>query len=471
MLSVAFCILYMTMMKKHLFLVAFALFVLVGVPKGAYAQKITRGQAFADIDEFYETLKEVHYNPFLYVSAAVYDGKVDSIKRTIGDSIDVRSLILKLSTLTAALNDGHTMPSVVQSLFKADFRRKIFFPLGLVASGDGRLIAAGSFAGVPAGAVILRVNDVDITGLYGQAKGWIGGLEPWRVQMGASLMGNYLYYSGVVAPFHVTYLSGGRMNSLVIDSGVTFKESLATAFPQIAGTDYSFKVVDNKVGYIDLISMGNDYKRYGDFFDSCFTVMRAAGVRTLAIDLRRNTGGNSVIADLLISYFNTKPYALSGGRYRRVSQRYKDYLLRHGDSVNKYLKEPNGTIMDQRNCGPRAPVFVGNTLLFDGKVYLITGTGTFSSAMQLADAVKQYHMATIIGAPTGESTNDFGEVYKFDLRNSGIQMQVTTTFDLGADCDSTHCRPVMPDYLVSGSAVLLPGGDDPVMRFILGNLK
>jgi hypothetical protein len=44
----------------------------------------------------------------------------------------------------------------------------------------------------------------------------------------------------------------------------------------------------------------------------------------------------------------------------------------------------------------------------------------------LADAVKQYKLATLIGEPTGESTNDFGEVYTMELPNSKVKVQVTT---------------------------------------------
>ncbi len=51
----------------------------------------------------------------------------------------------------------------------------------------------------------------------------------------------------------------------------------------------------------------------------------------------------------------------------------------------------------------------------------------------IAGGVKQYHLDTVIGQPIDEAANDFGEVYRFNLPDSKRQM--TTTFDMGADCD------------------------------------
>jgi len=439
----------------------------------AGAQTLTREQARADIDEFNQVLKEVHYNPFLYITPHAYSQKVDSLERSLPDSIAAGTFLLKLSQLTAAINDGHTMPAIIQPIFKTDFRKKIYFPLSLTVYPDGNLYTlTSSVSGeIPPGAAIISVNGIKMARFYVQATGYIGGLSVFRKTMSLALMSNYLYAAGLRPPFNVTYTANGNLHNVVLPEGVILKQTLVNAFPQLAGTDYQFKVINNKIGYINLITMGDDYKRYQAFFDSCFTAIKAAHLKAVAIDLRQNSGGNAIIAHLLISYFNTKPYALSGGRYWKVSKRYKSYLLSHGDTSNLYLKQPDNTVMDQRNCGPHAPMFVDNNLLFTGKVYFITGPATFSSAMQLADAVKQYHLATIIGQPTGENTNDFGEVYSFALTNSKLQIQVTTTFDLGADCDAKKNHPVVPDKIIKLMDSPEKENDNAVFKYIMEKLK
>ncbi|QJD95432.1 hypothetical protein HH214_05870 [Mucilaginibacter robiniae] len=437
------------------------------------AQTLTRSQAIADIDEYNKVLREVHYNPFLYIDAEAYDRKVDSLKQTLDDTISIKSMLLKVSQLTSALNDGHTMPAVVQPQFKADFRKPIYFPLTVGDSRNGKLYIIDSYtpAQIPSGAILLTVNGLNMMKFYNDVLTYVGGLLPYRKQLALGLLSNYLYDAGVTAPFNVTYSVDGKKYTTTIKEGVILKESLAVAFPQFRGIDYSFRLIDGKVGYLNLITMGDDYKRYGRFFDSCFTTMKKANITTLTIDLRQNTGGNALIAHLLISYFNTKPYALSGGRYWKVSQRYKNYLVSRGDTGNSYLRQVNGTIFDQRQCGPQSPMFTGNKLLFGGKIYLITGPQTYSSATQLADAIKQYHMATVIGQPTGENTNDFGELYRFELPNSKIQMQVTTTFDLGADCNAKKNQPVMPDHLIQVRQKSPSGSKDAVLEYIMKHVN
>lgn len=457
-----FSIFRLAMMKRILLCVAAVLSILF-----SQAQVLSRAQAIADIDEYNKVLNEVHYNPYLYISQKAYAHKTDSLKQSIKDSLGVKALVLKISELTAALNDGHSMPAIVQPPFQPDFRKPIYFPLALTAGQKDQLLTGNNSFGIPAGAVVLSINGQSMSRFYPRAQGFFGGLPAFKKEMSARLLGNSLYYAGLLPPFKVVYSVKGKTASIALKGGITLKESLAKAFPQVGGTDYSFKIINNKVGYINLLSMGNDYQRYAKFFDSCFTAMKANHIKTLAIDLRNNSGGNAIIAHLLISYFNTKPYALSGGRYWKVSQRYKDYLIKRRDTGNLYLKQANGTIIDQRKCGAQEPMFVGNDHLFGGKVYLITGPATFSSAMQLADAAKQYHMATIIGEPTGENTNDFGETYKFDLPNSKIQIQLTTTFDLGADCDPKKSHPVMPDHFLKLTGTAMPEAMDPPIRYIL----
>ncbi len=434
---------------------------------------LSRAQAEADIDTYNQVLKEVHYNPFLYISADAYQRKTDSLKNTLTDSILIKSFLLKLSQLTGAINDGHTMPVVVQQAFKADFRKPIYFPLSLTAGPNGRLYTSEAYVAsdIPAGAVILSVNGINLPQFFTRMTKGIGGLPAFKKTMVAGLLSNYLYYAEVKPPFKISYTVQGKPRSATIAEGVILKDILTKAFPQLGGTDYTFKVINSKLGYLNLVTMKDDYQRYGAFFDSCFTAMKAAHINALAIDLRHNSGGNAIIAHQLISYFNSKPYALSGGRYWKVSQRYKDLLVTRRDTGNAYLKQPNNTIIDQRQCGPRDPLFVNNKLLFSGKVYLITGSATFSSAMQLADAVKQYHMATILGEPTGEETTDFGELYKFELPNSKLQMQVTTTFDLGADCNPNKNHPVMPDHILSNTLPSSSDSNDAVISYILKQLK
>ncbi|WP_316757003.1 S41 family peptidase [Pedobacter aquatilis] len=437
------------------------------------AQYISKFQAVADIDYYNKALLEVHYNPYLYISEESYRKVTDSLKNSIGDSVSVKSFTMVMSHLTSSIKDGHTMPTIVQQIFKSDFKKNIYFPLELVADKNYNvyLPVQNEQFHIPTGATITSINDLDMKSFYKKASSMIGGLSSYQKEMAINLIGSFLYLADVKPPFKVQYRYKKKENFITIQEGITLKECLAKALPQVNNQKFKFEVKENKIGYLAISTMEPDLKTYTAFFDSCFTALKSKRINTMVIDLRKNLGGNSQIADLLISYFNEKPYSLSGGRFWRVSQRYKDFLTAQGDTSNSYHKKENNSILDYRKCGPHEPMFVNNSLLFTGKVYLLTGPLTFSSANMLADGVKEYRMATVIGQPTGENTNDFGEGYLMELPNSKLKIQTTTTFDLGVDCNLNTSHAVIPDKKIEPSIKNKINKSDPVISYILKTVR
>lgn len=433
------------------------------------SQNLSKAQAIEDIDYYNKVLHEVHYNPYLYANEKSYQQLTKAIKDNLKDSVSLKSFNLIMSRLTAGIKDGHTMPMIAQQQFRPDFNKKIYFPLEFVADKKDFLylpLQAEQF-NIPTGAIVTAVNGLNLQKFYKETCAMIGGLPEYRRQMALNLMGSFLYLTGIKPPFKVDYNDKGKKNSVIIQQGITYGACLTKALPQLNNKPYGFKVVKNKIGYMELNAMKPDFKVYQAFFDSCFTTIAKAGINTMVIDLRKNLGGNSQIGDLLISYFNKKPYSLSSGRFWRVSQKYKDFLTANGDSASAYHKELNNSILDSRKCGARDPLFINNMNFFDGKVYIITGPMTFSSANMLADAIKGYHMATIVGQPTGENTNDFGEAYRMELPNSKLNIQTTVSFDFGVDCNPNTSHPVIPDKTVEVSLNDKILKTDPVLEYIL----
>jgi hypothetical protein len=89
----------------------------------------------------------------------------------------------------------------------------------------------------------------------------------------------------------------------------------------------------------------------------------------------------------------------------------------------------------------------------------------------IADGAKQYKIAEIVGTPTGENTNDFGEAYVFTLPGSQIKMQTTTSFDYGADCNKNTHVPVKPDILTRYTFSDKIYEKDKDLEYILGHLN
>lgn len=455
-------------MKTNLtFLFLFFLF------SSGFAQRISKADAIADIDYLDRTVRAVHYNPFLSAPEARYTQKISQVKSSIPDSIETKLFTLKLGEITGLIDDAHTTPTIIQSIFQSDFRKPVFLPLTFVADKKGKTYSDGKLLQdiIPAGAEILSVNGTSVQKFYKESTLRIGGLHSYRNEIAIKMVGYNLYLSGIKPPFKIEYTYKNKKEIVTITKGTILRNIIADVFPNLVNKPYSFKILENKVAHLELNTLEGDYHPYLKFFDSCFTVIKKKQLKTITIDIRKNTGGNSINADLLLGFFNSKKYTLSSGKYRKISRLYKNELIKQGDSSNIYLKQDDNSVWQTGTCTPYEPKYISEEAFFKDKVYIITGPMTFSSANMLADGVKKFKLATLIGEPTGENTNDFGDGYRFQLPKSKISMSVSTSFDMGADCIDKTKHPVNPDEYIKTGYIDKIKNIDPVMQYILRQQK
>ena len=433
---------------------------------------ISRQNAIDDIDFYHKTIRDVHYNPFLFIEEKKYFEETEKLKKTITDSISVNDFIILLYRLSSLLKDSHTAPYIVQAVIIDELKKAQFFPYNLIVD-KSRIYVPQSTSRtslIPAGAEIVSINNVPVNTLLPGMEKYIGGNDAYGKEMAGKLFSYFLFLSNIKAPFQIQYLDRpGNKKEKTIATGLKFMEALSVTMPHLKN-EYTFKIVSGKLGYIDFMSMSGDLNSFDQFLDSCFTVIKKNNIKQVAIDIRKNSGGNSILGDLLFSYINTKKYSLMGSREWKVSSQYKEYLVSNGDTANQYLEKENGSIWELGNCQPTESKFK-NDNIFSGNVYLLTGPFTFSSANMIADGAKQFKVAELVGEPTGEDTNDFGETYVFALPNSKIKMQTTTSFDHGADCDKNIHRPVIPDKLIGYSLRDKIDEKDKALEYILGQIK
>ncbi|WP_407520248.1 S41 family peptidase [Lacibacter sp. MH-610] len=433
---------------------------------------IPRQKAFDDVDYFIKTMEEVHVNPYMFVTREKLNSAVQQLKDGLGDSVSTRELITKLYSITSLLKDAHTSPAIFQTIFQDELKKEQFFPWELVVYEDQLYVpvSTSKLSGVPAGAIIEQINGYKMKSLLQQMNSYYGGNEIYAREMTVKLFGYFLFLNNIKAPFHILYKdTAGITGTLRLEKGVTFGKALVTTMPHLR-TPYTFEIIDKRVGYFNFMGMSSQMDLLQRYLDSCMKIMRDNNINVLAIDLRKNSGGNSLLANLVISYFSNAKYNLMGGREWKVSKLYKEYLIQNGNTASDYLKKENGTIWKLGGCKPVKSPFLQKEL-FTGTVYLITGPFTFSSANMFADGVKEYKLATVIGEPTGENTNDFGEIFNITLPHSNIKMQVTTSYDYGAGCKKNIFQPVIPDIPVYSTLQDKIQQKDKVLEYILLQIK
>ena len=99
-----------------------------------------------------------------------------------------------------------------------------------------------------------------------------------------------------------------------------------------------------------------------------------------------------------------------------------------------------------------------------GKLYVIIGRQTFSSAILNAMDFNKMTQAIFVGEETSGKPNHFGEIKILELPNSGLKIQYSTTYFKNSTID---LKTITPDYLIETSFKDFKEGHDPVYDWIV----
>ena len=178
---------------------------------------------------------------------------------------------------------------------------------------------------------------------------------------------------------------------------------------------------------------------YNDEYKEClanmFREVKEKGIENVCVDLRGNGGGNSLVADEFIHYLDVDSYQTWGQDWR----------------LGLLMISSKGSTLTNKKY---------TDLLFDGDVYVLTSTDSFSSAMDFAMLISDNNLGKIVGEPSGNKPRSYGDISVFKLKNSGLVMQVSTKKWYRVDesitdeliepdiaCDSEEALQVLVEYL------------------------
>lgn len=434
-----------------------------------YAQPyIAREKALADIDAYHKALFDIHYNPYQYISKEEYAKKAEVIKKSIPDSIEFKAFVNTMFKLMALLDDGHNMPFFMQWPVQDEWQKKVVYPIPMRIDEKGELYvsAHSKTKDIPAGAQVHAVNGINLKQFVQERLNYLGGLENYKKNFIVQQLPFHLYMNGLKLPYKVKYTHNGRRQEAVINEGIDLQSSFSLNMPNGDNGSITFKILNQKLGYFDFRMMNGNFDKFRGYLDSCFAVMHSQNIQNLAIDIRNNPGGNSNFGDLLLQYITERPSPSICGKYMKVSQQYKDYLKwAYRDSTSEYHKKEVGTIWKRDAWVSKRTI--SSEKVFRGKVYLLIGPGVFSSANLMADGAKHNKLATLVGEPTGERVNDFGEVCDIELPNSKMIVNITTSYFVGADCDLNYKGSVTPHIYIKSSGNGKLKGIDPVLEYVI----
>lgn len=190
----------------------------------------------------------------------------------------------------------------------------------------------------------------------------------------------------------------------------------------------SYRIDEEKSLALLTLTSCNYNEQYINCLKDMFTKVKAKGIRNVAVDIRGNGGGSSSVANEFIRYLDIDQYLEGTCKWR-----FGVFKVSLGD----------GIVINEKY----------SDLTFEGDVFLLTDTSSFSSSMLFAQYVKDNNLGSIIGEPPGNTPNGYGDISTFSMPNSGLCFQVSTKQFFRADKDSKDIL-VMPDIECDGEKAL-----------------
>ncbi len=207
---------------------------------------------------------------------------------------------------------------------------------------------------------------------------------------------------------------------------------------------------ENSLGIFTLNSCENNGE-YNNKLESFFKEVRDNKIENIAVDLRNNTGGNSKVINSFISYLNIDDYKVFSGTYIRFSKYASD---QNGHLKNFGYKEFSGS--NDKNKKVK-----DNTLLFNGKTYVLTSNKTFSSANDFAMTIKDNNIGTIIGEPTGNAPSCYGDIIMCQSPKGKFILSVSYKRFYRADKSKNNETYMSPDIIVNTTIEDIINDKDP----------
>jgi hypothetical protein len=158
--------------------------------------------------------------------------------------------------------------------------------------------------------------------------------------------------------------------------------------------------------------------------------------------------------------------------YRRCADMPSEPFNRFAAALLKFMDENpvERTVIDLRLNGG------GNSIIFEplikalsrrrdvnqtGRLFALIGRGTFSSACLNALKLKRETKATLVGEPTGQRPNFYGEVETMALPHSKLRVHYSTRYFKTMDGDPPS---LAPDIQIEPSSSDYANGRDPVLE-------
>lgn len=381
-----------------------------------------------DIDFIVTTLREVHPKTYSGFSAEQERIIKDAYKK-IEKPMKVKEFYFIANEIICSMKDAHT------SMYPNTVGNRTM-PLNILWLNDGMYVG-NDINKLKKGDKILSIGGKDEKTILTELAKFI----PAENQQWLKVMGkNYILMEMYLE--HMNLINDNKVDILVERNG----EELSVSLPFIYTTGALNSNNKNWISYsidkenslgIFTLNQCNFNDEYKTTLKNFFQEVASNNIKHVAVDVRNNTGGNSMVVNEFIKYLDVSKYTSYGGdkRYSKQAKEQRNGLFRtSGYSSGTPKKVKNEKVDDN--------------LLFKGHVYILTSPVTFSSANWFAVIFKDNGIGTIIGEPTGNQPSSYGDILVFQTPNAQLNFSVSYKKWVRPDTSKNSEDSLYPDILV-----------------------
>jgi len=358
----------------------------------------------ADLRFALDTIEHQHPDLGHSVTTVKLEQEAEKVRQQLNHPMDQTEAWATLAQLNPVLADGHLfigLPDWRGQGAAAVRQGTGFFPFEVQLGDRGYPVIVAALGGAVtpvAGRRILRINGHDARAVARSLLARVHGDTP---AFRSALLGQrwWLFFSklyGTPATYDLTLSGRGKPQHV----------AAGHALPAILQRDVDFdrvfacRVDPDGTALLTVASfVWEDKQRFLRFSHDCFARMKAASASHLVIDVSANGGGDDDMwKDGILRYIATRPYK-QGSTYLK--------------------RERTGTVTAGTIETPTQPVS-DEPLHFAGKVTVLIGPLTYSSAVLFSNVVRDYGFATLAGTGNAARTSQSGGVQSVKLPNTGL---------------------------------------------------